>query len=156
MPRQGATARPAAPEDAEHVARLLHAFNTEYSEPTPPVEALAERARELLGTGDIRVLLVGDPPFGLAMLRFRPSIWSGGPDAYLEELYVAPARRGRGAGRALLEAGIELARGEGAKHFDVVAAEEDSAAIGLYESVGMVNRERGPDGPLMLYYELDI
>ena len=44
---------------------------------------------------------------------------------------MAPARRGRGSGRALLEAAIELARGEGAKHFDVVTAEEDKAALGL-------------------------
>jgi ribosomal protein S18 acetylase RimI-like enzyme len=156
MRSEPVSVRPAGPDDADHVARLLHDFNTEYSEPTPPVETLAERARELLGSGDIRVLLVGEPPFGLAMLRFRPSIWGGGPDAYLEELYVAPARRGQGAGRALLEAAIALARREGANHFDVVTAEEDTAAIGLYESLGMVNRERGPDGPLMLYYELEI
>jgi GNAT superfamily N-acetyltransferase len=153
---EGLNVRPAGREDAEHVARLLHDFNTEYSEPTPPVEVLAERAGELLASGDIRVLLAGEPPFGLAMVRLRPSIWSGAPDAYLEELYVAPARRGKGSGRALLEAAIELARSEGAKHFDVVTAEGDTAALGLYESFGMVNRERGPDGPLMLYYELEI
>ncbi|HEY7256856.1 MAG TPA: GNAT family N-acetyltransferase [Solirubrobacterales bacterium] len=156
MAAEGLSVRPARPEDAENVARLLHDFNVEYSEPTPPVGTLADRARRLLATGEIRVLLAGDPPFGLAMVRFRPSIWTGGPDAYLEELYIAPARRGGGAGRALLEAAIDLARHEGAGHFDVVAAEQDTAAMGLYESFGMVNRERGPEGPLMLYYELEI
>jgi len=156
MASEGVTVVAAGPEDAERVARLLHDFNTEYSEPTPPVQTLADRGRALLASGDIRVLLVGDPAFGLAMVRFRPSIWSEGPDAYLEELYVAPARRGKGAGRALLEAAIELARAEGASHFDVVTAEDDTAAIGLYERFGMVNRERGPDGPLMIYYELEI
>ena len=156
MATEGVSVRPARPEDAKVVARLLRDFNTEYAEPTPPVEILAERVGELLATGDIRVLLVGDRSFGLALLRFRPSIWTGGPDAYLEELYVAPARRGDGAGRALLEAAIDLARSEGAAHFDVVTAEADTAAMGLYESFGMVNRERGPDGPLMLYYELEI
>jgi GNAT superfamily N-acetyltransferase len=156
MASEAASVRPAAPKDADRVAGLLHDFNTEYSEPTPPVETLAARARELLTTGDIRVLLAGDPPFGLAVMRFRPSIWIAGPDAYLEELYVAPARRGGGVGRALLGAAIDLARREGAGHFDVVTAEADMAAIGLYESFGMVNRERGPAGPLMLYYELEI
>ena len=102
------------------------------------------------------MLLAGEPPFGLALLRFRPSLWSGGPDTYLEELYVAPARRGAGAGRALLAGTIELARANGSEHLDVTTAEADTAAIGLYESFGMVNRERGPDGPLMLYYELEI
>jgi GNAT superfamily N-acetyltransferase len=156
MASEDASVRTAAPGDADHIARLLHDFNREYEEPTPPVETLAARCGELLASGEITVLLAGDPPFGLAMLRFRPSVWGGGPDAYLEELYVAPPRRGHGSGRALLEAAIELARGEGANHFDVVTAEQDTAAIGLYESVGMVNRERGGDGPLMLYYELEI
>jgi ribosomal protein S18 acetylase RimI-like enzyme len=156
MAPEDASVRTAGPDDADHVARLLHDFNTEYDEPTPPRPALAERCRELLAAGEITVLLAGDPPSGLAMVRFRPSVWSGGQNAYLEELYVAPAQRGKGAGRALLEAVIELARREGADHFDVVTAEDDTAAIGLYESVGMVNRERGGDGPLMLYYELEI
>ncbi len=156
MATESVTVRPAGPEDGEHVARLLHDFNTEYSEPTPPVDVLAERCRELLAADEIHVLLTGEPPFGLALLRFRPSLWSNGPDTYLEELYVAPARRGGGAGRALLEASIELARANGSEHFDVTTAEADTAAIGLYESLGMVNRERGPEGPLMLYYELEI
>ena len=69
---------------------------------------------------------------------------------------MAPAKRGNGAGRALMEAAIEAARAEGAKHFDVVTGEADTAARGLYESLGMINREGGPDGPLMLYYELEI
>ncbi len=90
------------------------------------------------------------------MLRFRQSIWTEGTDAYLEELYVEPARRGHGSGRALMDAAIEAARAGGAEHFDVVTGEDDTAARGLYESLGMVNRERGPDGPIMLYYELEI
>jgi ribosomal protein S18 acetylase RimI-like enzyme len=156
MASEGVVVRAAGPEDAGEIARLLHDFNTEYSEPTPAVEVLAERGRELLAAGEIRVLLVGEPPYGLAMLRLRPSIWTNGPDAYLEELYVAPAQRGGGAGRALIEAAIEVARSAGAEHFDLVTGEEDTAARGLYESLGMVNREQGPDGPLMLYYERDI
>jgi ribosomal protein S18 acetylase RimI-like enzyme len=156
MAAEGLTIRSAEPDDAEHIARLLHDFNTEYDEPTPAVEVLAERGRQLLSTGEIEVLLVGEPPYGLAMLRFRPSIWTDGPEAYLAELYVAPAQRGRGAGRALMEAAIEVARSAGAEHFDLTTSEDDTAARGLYESLGMVNRERGPDGPLMLYYERDI
>ncbi len=61
------------------------------------------------------------------MLRFRPAIWTESLDCYLEELYVVPARRGQGLGRALMEAAMELARGEGAAHMDLGTAEDDVA-----------------------------
>ena len=44
------------------------------------------------------VLLTGDGPDGLAVLRFRPSLWSEGLECYLAELYVVPRLRGRGWG----------------------------------------------------------
>jgi ribosomal protein S18 acetylase RimI-like enzyme len=69
---------------------------------------------------------------------------------------VVPSRRGQGLGRALLEAAMETARGEGAVHIDLGTSEDDTAARGLYESVGFTNREGKPDGPVMLYYERDL
>src|SRR5262245_8193272 len=101
--------RLAVVSDAPDVARLLHDFNTEFSEPTPGIAALTEHAASLLDSGEITVLLAGDGLDGLALLRFRPSVWTGAPEAHLQELYVAPALRGRGVGRALLEAAIEAA-----------------------------------------------
>lgn len=102
--------RRASPADAADVARLLHDFNTEFGEPTPGVSVLAERAEQMLAAGQLTILLAGDGPDGVAQLRFSPSIWSDAPGAYLEELYVAPARRGHGMGRALLEAAMAAAR----------------------------------------------
>jgi ribosomal protein S18 acetylase RimI-like enzyme len=148
--------RHATVADAAEVARLLHDFNTEFASPTPGIAVLTERAEELLGQGAITVVLADEPPVGLAMVRFRPSIWTGALDAYVEELYVAPDRRGRGLGRALLKGVVEIARQAGAVHLDLVTAETDTAARGLYESSGMVCREDGPTGPLLLYYERDL
>jgi ribosomal protein S18 acetylase RimI-like enzyme len=148
--------RRATPDDAGEVARLLHDFNTEYDEPSPGVEVLAERAREMLAAGEMTVLLAGDAPDGIAELRYRRSIWSGEPDAYLEELYVYPERRGEGLGRALLEAAMQTARAEGATHIDLGTSEDDTAARRLYESAGFTNRESEPDGPSMLYYEREL
>jgi ribosomal protein S18 acetylase RimI-like enzyme len=148
--------RRAGAADAPDVARLLHDFNTEFSTPTPGVPALTERVRELLASDEITVLLGGDPPVGLALLRFRPSYSSESLDAYLEELYVAPDRRGRGLGRALLEAAMELARETGAIHMDLGTSVDDTVAIALYESAGFTNRESEPDGPAMLFYEREL
>ena len=92
------------------------------------------------------MLLGGDGPDGFAELRFRPSLYTGALDAYLEELYVIPERRGRGLGRALLEAAMEHARKRGAAHIDLGTSEDDTAARTLYESAGFTNRETHPRG----------
>jgi GNAT superfamily N-acetyltransferase len=148
--------RLASTEDASAVAQLLHDFNSEYEDYTPGVPVLTERLAELLATDEITVLLAGDPPTGFALLRLRPSLWAKAEDAYLEELYVVPARRRQGLGRALLEASINAARQAGANHFELTTGENDTEARALYESRGLTNREGAPDGPRMLYYELDL
>ena len=142
--------------DAARIARLLHDFNVEYGEPTPGVEALAENAWQMLAEGEMRVLLAGTGPDAIALVRMRRCIWDGAMEAHLQELYVVPALRGRGIGRALLEATIELARELGAARIDLNTAETDAAARGLYSSMGFSNREGGPDGPPMLYYEREV
>jgi len=143
-------------EDAADIARLLRDFNLEYDEPTPAVEELAERIARLLEEGEITVLLAGEGPDGLSLFRFRPGIWSPGDETYLQELYVVPQHRGRGIGRVLLEATIELARERGAAGIDLNTGESDTAARALYERMGFTNREGSPDGPSMLFYEREI
>ncbi len=148
--------RRAQADDAAAVAQLLHDFNSEYEDYTPGVSALTERLAELLGENEITVLLAGDPPTGFALFRLRPSLWANAGDAYLEELYVVPAQRRKGIGRALLNAAIDSARETGANHFELTTGETDKEARALYESRGFTNHEGAPDGPRMLYYELDL
>jgi ribosomal protein S18 acetylase RimI-like enzyme len=148
--------RRATPGDAPQVARLLHDFNTEFDEPTPDVETLEGRYAEQIRNRDMTVLLVGDGPDGFAQLRFRPWVHSAGLHSYLEELYVVPDLRGNGLGRALLEAAMETARGEGADYMELGTSETDTAARHLYESFGFTNREGGPDGPVMFFYEREL
>ena len=144
------------PADAEAIGRLLDAFNTEYEDFTPGPEKIAERVRELLAGGDTVIVLAGDGPDGLAVLRFRPSIWIEALECYVAELYVVPAKRGRGIGRALMNEVFEVARQEGAGHIELNTSDDDVAARALYESLGFTNREGKPDGPIMYYYEREI
>jgi ribosomal protein S18 acetylase RimI-like enzyme len=148
--------RRAGADDAAAVARLLHDFNSEFEEPSPGVAILTERSRQLLEAGEMTVLLAGDGPDGISVFRFRPALWTEGLECYLQELYVAPALRGQGIGRGLLEATIELARATGATGVDLNTGETDTEARGLYESMGFTNREGSPDGPSMLFYELEL
>jgi ribosomal protein S18 acetylase RimI-like enzyme len=149
--------RLAGDADAEAAGRLLHDFNSEYGDPTPGPRALADRLRRLIPAGEVTVLLAGAAePQGLAVLRFRPALFSESLDCYLEELYVAPASRGQGLGRALMEAAMDLARREGAERMELGTSEDDRAARALYERLGFTNREDGPDGPVMYFYERDL
>lgn len=148
--------RLAGPDDAEAVGRLLHAFNREFDEPAPPPRQLARRVRQLIDGGDTIILLAGEDPAGLAVLRLRAAIWSSGLECYLAELYVIPDRRGHGIGRALVRAALDEARTRGADTMDIGVDEPDLAARRLYESLGFTNHSGGPDGPLMFVYERDL
>ena len=142
-------------DDADAIAQLLHAFNREFDEPTPAAEQLAQRVAHLLQR-DTVVLLAGDGPDGLAVLRFREAIWSDGLECYLAELYVAPARRGSGLGRALMETALQEARDRGADTMEIAVDEPDHVARRLYESLGFSNRSGGSEGSLMYLYERDL
>ena len=148
--------RSAGVEDLDAVGRLLHDFNREFGEPTPVPLVLADRLGQLLEGGDTAVLIVGDGPDGLAVLRFRAAIWSSAQECYLAELYVVPSRRRQGLGRALMEAAIIQARQRGADTMDIGVDEPDTAARQLYESLGFTNRAGGADGPVMYVYERDL
>jgi ribosomal protein S18 acetylase RimI-like enzyme len=153
-----ATIHRADPGDAPVIGQLLYDFNTEFGDPTPSPEANAARITELLGSGDTEVLLAraGGDPVGLAVLRLRPALWSTALECYLAELYIAPAHRGHGLGRALMESAIALARARGADYMDLGTAETDTAARALYESLGFSNREGRPEGPVNYYYEREL
>jgi ribosomal protein S18 acetylase RimI-like enzyme len=141
--------------DAAAIARLLHDFNTEYEEETPPVAELTRHAERMLREGAMTVLLAGEGPDGLALLRFRPSVWTEQQEAYLQELYVVPALRGRGIGEALMRAVLSSCREHDAAWVELNTGESDVAARGLYEKLGFTNEE-GPQATTMLYYELEL
>jgi ribosomal protein S18 acetylase RimI-like enzyme len=101
------------------------------------------------------VLLAGEGPDGLALLRFRSSVWTDQQEAYLQELYVVPALRGRGIGEALMEAVLEACRTRDVAWIELNTGEIDVAARSLYRKLGFTNEE-GPEGAAMLYYELEL
>ncbi len=142
--------------DAGEIARLLHDFNTEYDEPTPAVARLTEIVTAMFEASEITVLLAGEGPDGIAVLRLRTAIWTGRPEAHLQELYVVPALRGQGIGRVLLEETMDAAREAGATGIDLNTGATDTAARALYENCGFTNREGSPVGPSMLFYEREL
>jgi GNAT superfamily N-acetyltransferase len=75
----------------------------------------------------------GDAAVGLAHVVTHPSTWTAGVYCYLEDLFVAPAGRGTGAGRALIEAVYARA---GDAHVYWHTQEYNGPARSLYDQVG--------------------
>jgi GNAT superfamily N-acetyltransferase len=151
-----ASVRIATPDDAGVAARLLHDFNTEFDTFTPGVAVLTPKLARMIAESKATVLLGGEGPDSLAILRWREDLCEDGLVAYLEELYVAPVTRGRGLGRATLEAAVAEARSRGAVRMELGTAEGDVAARALYESAGFTNLEDGKPGETMYFYEREL
>jgi GNAT superfamily N-acetyltransferase len=78
---------------------------------------------------------------GMAIWFLNFSTWEGTHGIYLEDLYVTPAARGRGAGKALLGAlaGICVERGYARLEWSVLDWNEP--ALGFYRSIGAVGMD---------------
>jgi GNAT superfamily N-acetyltransferase len=126
--------RPAALDELAEPLSLIEEFLRD-GEPVPP--PLARRLAWAVETGDIEVLAARTEPegrsVGVALLAFRLSVSAGASFASIEDLYVSPEARGRGTGRALLEAVEERCRAHGVSYVEV---QTDDAAAPLYRALG--------------------
>ena len=73
---------------------------------------------------------------GFALYYFTYSTFAGRPTLYLEDLFVLPAERGRGAGRALLRALARLAVRRGCGRMEWTVLDWNTDAQKLYDAVG--------------------
>lgn len=142
-----ASARIAEASELDAAGVLLDRFNSEFDEPTPGPDRLASRLRELEADGDTVVLLAGDGPDGVCVIRFQPSIWSTADEAYVAEMYVVPERRRRGLGGALMEAALAACRERGCDYVFLASDEGDTDAHRLYQRFGLACSSN-PEAPV--------
>jgi GNAT superfamily N-acetyltransferase len=85
---------------------------------------------------EIRIARWSGEPAGFALFFPNYSTFLGRSGLYLEDLYVRPAFRGKGVGRALLRAlaAIAVERGYGRMEWSVL--DWNAPAIGFYEKLG--------------------
>ncbi|QXC59262.1 GNAT family N-acetyltransferase [Aquihabitans sp. G128] len=93
-----------------------------------PVGALGAFAASDLGDGDGALL-------GFAHHTFHRATWSLTSYCYLEDLYTDPAARGRGVGRALVEATAELAVATGSDKLYWHTDTTNATARSLYDQL---------------------
>ncbi|WP_435948282.1 GNAT family N-acetyltransferase [Dryocola sp. BD586] len=72
---------------------------------------------------------------GFAHLIYHRGTWSAGDCCYLEDLFTAPASRGKGVGRALIEEVYQHAQAKGATRVYWHTHETNVAAQTLYDKL---------------------
>ena len=78
----------------------------------------------------------GGRPVGFALYFFTYSTFLTRPTLYLEDLFVKPEERGRGAGRALLEALAAISVRKGCGRMEWAVLDWNAPAIGFYKRLG--------------------
>jgi len=140
----------ADPPEAEAVADLLVAFRNHMGGDWPSANAFLASVERLMEDIDTDFLLgapdAGSPPAGVLQLRFRFSVWKAAPDAWIEDVYVAPGARRAGVGDALVTRAIGRAAERGARRTELDCNEQNAGALALYERHGFSARSKGSAG----------
>ena len=87
---------------------------------------------------EVMIGLVDDEPAGFALFFHNFSTFLARPGMYLEDLFVRPAHRGKGLGRALLLRVAKLAQERNCGRFEWSVLDWNQSAIDFYKSVGAV------------------
>ena len=77
---------------------------------------------------------------GFAHYIFRPSTWDKNDFCYLEDLFVDPAIRSKGVGRALINELERIALARGSKRLYWTTAPDNEVARKLYDKVAITDR----------------
>ncbi|MCU0885043.1 MAG: GNAT family N-acetyltransferase [Beijerinckiaceae bacterium] len=77
----------------------------------------------------------GERAVGMVHWIRHPSCWTAGDYCYLQDLFVDPDARGRGAGRALIEAVYNQARMDGCSRVYWLTHETNHEAMQLYDRI---------------------
>jgi GNAT superfamily N-acetyltransferase len=136
--------RRATRRDVPTIVALIRGL-AEYEKLAHEVEATADRIRRH-GFGrrpyfETLICLRGREPVGFALYFFTYSTFLARPTLYLEDLFVRPDDRGRGAGKQLLAALARIAVRRGCGRVEWAVLDWNAPAIRFYEGLGAVLRK---------------
>lgn len=131
--------RPAVETDVPVLLRLIREL-ADYEKLTDLVVASEETLLQTL-FGETRVAEalvghVGGEPAGMAIYFQNYSTFLAKPGLYLEDLYVQPAHRGKGLGKALITAVARIAVERGCGRYEWTVLDWNTPAIEFYEKLG--------------------
>lgn len=82
-----------------------------------------------------------DEPVGMAIYFYNYSTWLAKPGLYLEDLYVSPDYRGKGAGKLLLKRMANIALQKGCGRFEWSCLDWNKPSRDFYVSIGAVSQD---------------
>jgi GNAT superfamily N-acetyltransferase len=131
--------RPALPDDVEQMHRFvreLAEFERAPEQVTGTAEMLAEALFGARPVAEALIATVDGETVGMAVFYRSFSTWRCLPGVWLEDLYVAPAHRRSGAGRALVAALARLTIERGGARLEWNALDWNEPALTFYERIG--------------------
>jgi GNAT superfamily N-acetyltransferase len=111
--------------------RLLH-------EVKATEESLTETLFGARRYAEVLLAEINGEAVGQALFFHNYSTFIGKPGIYLEDIYIRPAFRGKGYGKALLLKIIEIARSRNCGRVEWAVLNWNSSAIDFYKSLGAV------------------
>lgn len=133
--------RPAEPADVPTILGFIREL-ADYERAAHEVLATEEHIRRsLFGPvphAHALVCRVDGVAVGFALYFFNYSTWQGRRGLYLEDLYVAPAHRHAGAGKAMLQQLARIAVANDCGRFEWSVLDWNEPAIRFYRSLGAV------------------
>jgi GNAT superfamily N-acetyltransferase len=136
MTKADVVIRPLAPHDRAAWEAMWAGYLAFYEQRLAP-EISEETWRRVLSGALIGLVAIDSAgvPQGFAHAVLHPGTWSPKPLCYLEDLFVREEARGRGAGRALIEALTARGRREGWLRLYWQTARDNARAQRLYDQI---------------------
>jgi GNAT superfamily N-acetyltransferase len=133
--------RPSTPDDVDLLLGFVRELAAYEREPDAVEATPALVAEALFGTHPAAEAVIAEldgAPVGFALWFHNFSTWKGKRGLYLEDLYVSPAARGQGVGKALLIHLARIAVDRGCARFEWWVLDWNRPAIDFYRAMGAV------------------
>jgi GNAT superfamily N-acetyltransferase len=131
--------RSATPDDVPQILTFVRELAEYEREPDAVVATEPMLSEALFGEqpwAETVIADVDDTPVGFALFFHNFSTWTGKPGLYVEDLYVSPAARGTGVGKALLRHVAGLALDGGCARLEWAVLDWNQPAIDFYRAIG--------------------
>jgi len=131
--------RSATRDDVPIILQLIRDLATYERAPNDVVATEDDLRKSLFGerpAAEVRLVFEGSEPVGFALFFHNFSTWVGRPGVYLEDLFVKPAYRGKGYGRALLVDLAKIAQERGCGRVEWAVLHWNEPAIQCYRTLG--------------------